>query len=280
MKIKSYQPSLINHQLPEKGQIALIVLLIMVVVLTVGLSVASRSVTDVSLSTSKEAGIRAFNAAEAGIEEALSRASLAAGSFGVTVGDITADVEVEEVKSVEALVERNDVLEVNLAGATTSNVKISWVKGAGEDPGCNDGEGGTSAVEIIRWREESSGNIIAQRYLYNAYSCSSLNSTNGFQSAFDPGGGDFLSEITSFPVDGDPAGGYDRALRIRPIYNKATILVEAVLPGELPSQQYEITSEAITKTGESRVVQVTRSVPALPAVFDYALFSGTDLVHD
>jgi len=55
----------------QKGQTLLIVLLSMAAILTLVLSVISRSVTDVSFSRLDEDALRAFSAAEAGIERAL-----------------------------------------------------------------------------------------------------------------------------------------------------------------------------------------------------------------
>lgn len=55
----------------EKGQILLIVVITMIVALTVGLSIASRTVTELRLSRQNEESQRAFNAAEAGIDRAL-----------------------------------------------------------------------------------------------------------------------------------------------------------------------------------------------------------------
>ncbi|MBI2103914.1 hypothetical protein HYT59_02825 [Candidatus Woesebacteria bacterium] len=55
----------------EAGQAILIVLLVMAVVLTVVLSILSRSVTDVTITSRGEESIRAFSAAEAGIEQGL-----------------------------------------------------------------------------------------------------------------------------------------------------------------------------------------------------------------
>jgi hypothetical protein len=60
-----------KKQITERGQALLLVLLSMAVILTVVLSVASKSVTDVSITTSGEDALRAFSAAEAGIESAL-----------------------------------------------------------------------------------------------------------------------------------------------------------------------------------------------------------------
>lgn len=55
----------------QSGQALLIVLLIMAVSLTIGLSIISSSVTDISLSGKSDDSARAFSAAEAGIEEGL-----------------------------------------------------------------------------------------------------------------------------------------------------------------------------------------------------------------
>lgn len=55
----------------QAGQALLLVLLAMAAVMTVVMSVASRSVTDIAISTSEEDALRAFSAAEAGIEKAL-----------------------------------------------------------------------------------------------------------------------------------------------------------------------------------------------------------------
>lgn len=55
----------------QKGQALLIVLLSMAVVLTIVLSTLARSITDVSVSEQDKESLRAFSAAEAGVEQAL-----------------------------------------------------------------------------------------------------------------------------------------------------------------------------------------------------------------
>lgn len=55
----------------ERGQAVLIVLLSLSVVLIIVLYIMSRSITDISLSSKEEDSMRAFSAAEAGIERAL-----------------------------------------------------------------------------------------------------------------------------------------------------------------------------------------------------------------
>jgi len=65
----------------QKGQAVLIVLLSLSVVLIVVMFVVSRSITDISLSSKEENSLRAFSAAEAGIERALVIGSGQTGSF-------------------------------------------------------------------------------------------------------------------------------------------------------------------------------------------------------
>lgn len=74
----------------QKGQAVLIVLLSLSVVLIVILYILSRTITDVSLSSKEEDSLRAFSAAEAGIERAL-----VAGSTGnQTIGEATFNASV------------------------------------------------------------------------------------------------------------------------------------------------------------------------------------------
>ena len=69
-------------------------------------------------------------------------------------------------------------------------------------------------------------------------------------------------------------------LRIKPFFNNVVDLtVSGVSPNNLPTQIYEINSVAKTELGITRRVQVTRTaLPALPAVFDYVLYSEGDIV--
>src|SRR3990170_2584450 len=55
----------------QKGQALLVVLLVLAVVLTIAAASVSRSVVGIRITTVQEDSVRAFNAAEAGIEEAI-----------------------------------------------------------------------------------------------------------------------------------------------------------------------------------------------------------------
>lgn len=66
-----------SYQLSAKqsGQVVIILLMLMLVALSIGLAVTQKSITDVTTSTQTEQSSRAFSAAEAGIEKALTGGS-------------------------------------------------------------------------------------------------------------------------------------------------------------------------------------------------------------
>jgi len=80
----------------QSGQALLVVVLIMAVALVVVLSIASRSTTDISKTTYDENALRAFSAAEAGIEDALLKNSGAGATSTVNI-DTNANVSYTSV---------------------------------------------------------------------------------------------------------------------------------------------------------------------------------------
>jgi len=68
-------------KLNQKGQALLIVVLVMVVALTVGLSIASKTIISLRTSTEEANSQKALAAAEAGIEQALKTNQIASGTF-------------------------------------------------------------------------------------------------------------------------------------------------------------------------------------------------------
>jgi hypothetical protein len=82
----------------QSGQALLLVLLSMAVILTAALSVASRSITDISVSTYENNALRAFSAAEAGVEKAL----LTGSGSGTSVSVDSSDPSVKYTSGVSA----------------------------------------------------------------------------------------------------------------------------------------------------------------------------------
>lgn len=81
----------------RKGQALVVVLLLLAVLVSVGLSVVSRSVTEVSLSNTEDESSRALSAAEAGVEAILNKTAGAAGAT-INVG-VSADQETYSIVS-------------------------------------------------------------------------------------------------------------------------------------------------------------------------------------
>jgi len=74
----------------ERGQAILLVLLSMAVIVTVVLSIVSRSITDIKVTSTEEDSLRAFSAAEAGVEQVLITGT---SDYNVVVGDAKAVAE-------------------------------------------------------------------------------------------------------------------------------------------------------------------------------------------
>lgn len=253
-----------NIMLKKKssGQVALIVLLIMVVILTIGLSLASRSITDIRISQDEKEALRAFSAAEAGIEEAL-RQDLSVWSGGaVSVGSLKADVTVAETgERTTQTIEEGGTMSILLEGASSppTSLRINWI-----DTTKSNETSDYASIEVIVYKQSGS-NYTFRRFAYNAQ-----HRNNGFTDISTSGEGNFYRQ-ESISIEAD-----DRLVRIKPLYNKATIMVTSDT-GTLPVQQYNITSQAIAEGEKTSKIIVSRTIPVLPPIFDYVLFSGGDL---
>jgi len=266
-----------RQELIKKGQAALIVLLVVAVALGFGLSTISRSTIELKISKQEQEASRAFNAAEAGIEEALR--TLISGDIDIGEGGdiINVNYEVEGLDFLEGVFAENDSAQVNLTGANAdlTLIVVEWVDSASgeENPGCVD-ENTTTASVLISIIKEADSDYALRRGAYN--SCSALNDNNGMDyDSTSEGNDNYLRQVV-VAVAAD-----DELVRIRPIYNKASIRVtgrDADGDAELPVQLYRIDSRAQALTLESKAVEVTRTIPSLPSVFDYVLFSGTGIV--
>ena len=270
----------------KQGQILILVLLAVVVVLAIGLSVASRNITNLRTSTQTEQSQRAFTAAEGGVEDVLSdlpayaRADSGLGcslagdisSCDVDVGGLEAKVQVKSSPVYEEQTRPGFVAQVDLDGFSGNNVKVEWAKGNAE---FSDEDGGSAAVEISlvygaspydieRWY--FSGNLI--RVGENAPLISNPSGTlsctpDGFLHCV-------VVDISSFQPP--------QVLRIRPFFTRTTVKVAGV-DEPLGLQKYDVSSTATTEIGVTRKVQVSRSaLPQVPAVFDYAIYSESDII--
>lgn len=114
------------------GQIALVVVLVVVVGLTVAVSVLSRSVTTVNISTKEQEKARSFSAAEAGIEDALRQnLSSIVGGHSFAVDSAQVNYQVSQISNFTAAVDPGDTVTIDWSAGSATQADISWVACAG-----------------------------------------------------------------------------------------------------------------------------------------------------
>ncbi len=250
-----------NKVINQRGQVVVVILLVAVVGLTIGLSIAGSSIKSIQNTATTEETNRAFNAAEAGIEEALLLIEQGTPIPTVTPRSLNAGSNIKDVniRTVNALhlteLAQDDVAQVNLEcpSCTPGNIKIVW----------------DEAVAVVVTK--ISGNAPNYSITRSALNCG-VNpqfSGNGFAAATDLGSQcEYVLGIN---------GTNDRILRIRAMYGATSLSVVAdpeSATNRLPSQ-----STVVTSTGQSgeteRTVQVERTLPIPPSIFDYVLFSAS-----
>lgn len=261
----------------QEGQALLIVILTMVVALTVGLSVASRSITTVRISTAEEQSQRAFSAAEAGIEEALkSGANVALTGPLANNAQYSATVTTSG-NSKEFIIpppggRKDEAVQIwlsaypNYTDRYTGKITVFWEK---ESTGCN-----AAAVEIIVFSGAQVTSPSLNRYPIDP--CTTRG--NNFYSASLAAGETGKMKDFKYKYEIPVLISNGLIMRIIPLYKSTSVGVKG--DNNLPTQGTEI--EAIGKVvsgGEeiTRKIRVVQSYPSLPAIFDYAIFSGTSL---
>ena len=163
----------------------------------------------------------------------------------LNIDGIDVDVTVEEIKTFETTIKNDEVAAVNLEDYE-GKIKVIW-----------QGEG----LELILIYPEGSD------YKIKRWALKPLGSSCG----------ENFEELSSLEKEIIvPSGTGKKILRIRPLCNQATVKISSDSP--LPPQFYKIRAEAAGPGGETRAVEVTRSLPILPPIFDYVLFSGGGLV--
>jgi uncharacterized protein (UPF0333 family) len=275
--------------LNQKGQALLIVVLVMVVALTVGLAVVSRSVTNLRNSQQEVDSQKALSAAEAGIEQAIKSGVVASNRTVSTT--TTYDTAINTVSGTAEFllngnnkVSQDDAMYIWLTPYSADSTKlfrdqdrwggsldIYW----GNSPiACNN-----AALEIA----VVSGNRavpVVKRYTYDPCSPGGLDraSKNNFPQPTSIPGGHSISGITLYnkiTIPGGITNGF--LVRVVPLYTDSHIGVlgtPSVVGGpSLPSQGTIITSIGTTDKNVKRKLAVFQGYPELPAeLFPFSLF--------
>ena len=290
----------------KSGQILILVLLVVVVSLAIGLSVASQNLTNLKISTQTEQSQRAYTLAENGVEsilgqlgsDATTQSIVNAGSAGspftgpADSSGNSSSVNVVAKSAYERYIPLGEVGLIALywqSGNDTYN--ISWNRSDNQVSEAASLEvtlvyqDSTNAYKQIRWyllgptphhtgEPASSGVDFANSGTGNnsmvqgSSTCNPVNINLLRNQAINASSGVFPNIVTR------------KFLRIRPLYTGATVNASGcTAPAtNLPTQEYDITSTATIGSGVTRKLLVQKSaLPQLPAIFDYALYSETNI---
>lgn len=296
--------------LNDSGQVVLLLVLVTVVGLTIGLSLISRTVTDVRISSQIEQSGRAFTAAESGVETALQGINVGqlnpAGTIDIPGSGSTATYKVSFLGGSSALLisplieaeesqtiwfTAHDTQSRNLTFPYTNyntapNFDICWGSNAGDiEP----------AVELTMYYYVNPPPPVVPGTEYRiaklAYDSDPVrrsgSSGNNF-SASDPtgnycgGGFRFRKTITTVTTVGMDNFGMAMTdnplvLKVKALYNNTKIAIQPNNDSfSLPVQGDVITSVGQTSTGVARKIQVINGFKTLPALMDFTLFTENE----
>lgn len=281
----------------SSGQALLLVLLGMAVVLTLSLSIVSRSITDVNITSRGEDYIRAFSAAEAGIEQVLTigtgtsgvflnNASYTASLTGLGSGSSNYTYPFDLFSGESATIwfvshDADGKLTCNgLPCFSGSNIRVCW-----GNEGTNGGTDETPAIEMSLYYKTPRplpDNDFSDVQVYRDARDpnTSRPSPNMFGSASEGTG---CGTNTAFYADFDLSGlgsscvgipGCMLFAKIKMIYGNSghRLAVQTDAGNPLPSQGFSIPS--IGTAGESQArLEASQTYPEPPGIFDSGIFS-------
>lgn len=279
----------------EKGQVLLIVVLAMIVALTVGLSVAARSIIDLRIATDEGDSQKAFSAAEAGIEQAQKISIPADPSTPVIeqkeIGEaIIESVFVSPVSGSEFpilggnfvqkddgadiwLVRHNDDGSLNTADTPWDGAVSVYWGDTDDGDGCK-----TAAVELIVV-ENGFSDPQTRRYTFDP--CNARQQSNNFTptsllTPLESVEGKEYYYKTRIPPNGDPITITDGILlRVTPLYFDAKIAVKKASGSpDFPVQGKKI--EAVGSAGDTvrKLVYYQGYLKVPVELFNYVHFTA------
>lgn len=260
----------------REGQITVLVLLLALMGLTVGLSQVSRSLSDLKQVTYVDAGTKAYAGAESGLQYALNQFNSATDySICVSGTDATLPNGISNISYqicggtndsfTMTPLHKDDVAAIDLSGKNipaSTDWRIFW-----NDPA-------SLVITIIK----NNGTLL--RYAYNGIN-NSLN--NGFVPS--KAGNDAACEDTGSVYNNCatiPSTSADVLIRVKALGNDTNLKFWAKKPGSsnpiLISQTYTFTATATTPNGTKKRLQVVKTPPTMPGIFDYTIFSKGSVI--
>lgn len=261
----------------------LVALLVLTIALTIALSVIGRTTTDVIITSDLEESARAFNAAEAGIEQTLKSgaggaAVLSSGSsYTTTVSSVGGAVGVYQFpqKTLRDVTETLWLVAHNADGTldetptyTDASVDLCWSSEA------------TTPALVVSVLYKQSGNYRVAKVAYDPDATRRASNNFAAPTASSGGCGNasmYRARLTFFDLGITPATDTLLIVRVRPIYSETQLASEA--SQVLPLQGSRVESVGATGTGITRKVMVYRTYRSAASVFDTAVFSEGAFSH-
>ena len=263
----------------DRGQIVLILVLITVVGLTIGLSLVSRTITDIRISSQIEQSSRAFSAAEAGIETAL-RGNIEVGPTGTVAlgGGASANYSVQTFGGTNE--------EFNVPLTQVGNSQTVWLidhdsENAIDYTGnsypvsstleiCFNNLNNNPAILVSIFYQDGNEYKIAKKAYDSIVRGNNLVISDTIGNYC---GGKYKNRIVIVPETDfgiNPAAKL-LFIRFQPLYEATAFTI--IPQSDLPIQGKIITSIGQTGSNVVRKIQVVQSYPILPSLLDFSFFS-------
>ncbi len=269
---------------PNSGQMLLVVVLTMIVALTVGLSVASRTVTNLKLSRQNDESERAFQAAEAGVQQVLQSGSalnnpnfqnnatynigsvshLNGASIGLNGGEI-----VDQDSGLDVWLSNYPDFSSTMGNGSAASITLYW--GTDNQTTCN--TGGLSNVKSALEIAILSGNKLNPTFTKNLYEANTCGRIAG---ALAPTGGNVTPSGTSVHYQNYVTFTVTNGLimKVIPIYNSSKIFAISNTGGVTFPPQGTLVQATGTAGDTVRKITYFASYPQIPVeMFPYALIT-------
>lgn len=256
----------------------LVVVLAMIVALTVGLSVVSRTITNLRISRQNEESQRAFKAAEAGIEQALQPTGGVQDTQGFS-NNAGYDITIMNPEGASFLLNGGELVDQSTGAdlwlskypdftdPVSANVTIYWSTVDQNDCG-NTNEKSVSALEVAMLSGPVENPLLTK---------SVFDSCARIDGAINAPNGSFSVEGVYFNYAATIEVSSGLIMRIIPVYNSTKIGIKSAndVGEDVPLPPQGTMIESVGESGETvRKVQYYSSHPLIPfEIFPYSLIS-------
>lgn len=277
----------------RRGQILLITLLVLTVATTIALSLIGRATIDLSMSNQLEESTRAFDAAEAGIEQAL-KTGLGTAQPTVLTPGVTYDVSVNTIGGIQTgiyqvahttlqnttetlwLAEHDAsgaLIQSSLADRYTANtLELCWSKETAPNP--------AAALEVsVLYYESVTASYMVGRIALDPNALTRLDNFDDARITTTGCGLGYYGTTLDFWTDFGITVNADAllSLRVKPYYADTTIAINGT--SLIPKQGNLIESVGKTGSGVSRKVVVYQQYKTPLSVFDSVIHSESFFGH-